>query len=399
MALTLANEHHLTEWQGRAYHRLSQIQVSQGDYEATRQSLRQARRFAQEAGQKELEARILNSLGIVGMETAVYAQGEKDFHAALQLFVELDKKIDMGNVYSNLAVILGYQNRIEVAVTYAQQARAHHQQAGHRRGYNNTLLILATLTLEQGDFSKALALYEEAAVVCREIDYPTSLAIALISTGTLYLRLGQNELAHPLLTDGLNLARELDAKYVLTAGLDALGYLYLRTRDFLEAVSLFDEGFSLAQEIGAASLMATIQYHQGLLQMVQGNVEQAIILYRKALPAFRDIGELHKAMEPLAALADIHWQRGEHEQARLYANEILQFIETNFPSDLIDPFYIYAVCHDILDADQDPRATALCKDTYELLQKHADSIEQPNWKKSFLESWESHRRIMTAFRT
>ena len=60
----------------------------------------------------------------------------------------------------------------------------------------------------------------------------------------------------------------------------------------------------------------------------------------------------------------------------------------------VEPFRIFLSCYHVLCANEDPRASALLRTAYDLLQEQAARIHDPELRRSFLENVVAHREIV-----
>jgi hypothetical protein len=61
-----------------------------------------------------------------------------------------------------------------------------------------------------------------------------------------------------------------------------------------------------------------------------------------------------------------------------------------------EPFRIYLTCYRVLDALQDPRATAVLQTARDLLEAYANQIADASLHLSFLENVATHRELLHA---
>jgi hypothetical protein len=109
------------------------------------------------------------------------------------------------------------------------------------------------------------------------------------------------------------------------------------------------------------------------------------------------LGEHHLAMESLAGLAHVALDQDDLDRAQAQVGQILSFLEDNTLEGTEEPFRIYFVCHQVLRANQDPRAREILVSAYDLLQERAAKITDAELRRSFLEEVPAHQEIVHEF--
>jgi hypothetical protein len=99
-------------------------------------------------------------------------------------------------------------------------------------------------------------------------------------------------------------------------------------------------------------------------------------------------------MEALAGLTRLALAGGEPSQAMVYANEILEHLETHSLDGTYEPFRIYWTCYRVLKATNDARAAEVLRTACRLLQERAAGIEDDGLRRSFLEGVPAHWKLI-----
>jgi hypothetical protein len=94
--------------------------------------------------------------------------------------------------------------------------------------------------------------------------------------------------------------------------------------------------------------------------------------------------------------------QGDLPQALIHAEEILNHLENDTPSTglghgldgTVEPCLVYLTCYRVLQADQDPRASAVSETAHALLQERAAKIQDETQRRSYLENVPFHREIV-----
>ena len=110
-------------------------------------------------------------------------------------------------------------------------------------------------------------------------------------------------------------------------------------------------------------------------------------------------------LEAQTGLARVYMARGEIEQALIQVEEILAYMEENTPpkgsSHPLDgteePFRIYLTCYQVLKANNDPRASTILTDAYNLLQTRATNISDEHLRQCFSNNVAANKEIVEEY--
>ena len=104
----------------------------------------------------------------------------------------------------------------------------------------------------------------------------------------------------------MELAKELEATRETGASLYVLGMIQRDTKDYSEAHASFNKARKILEEVGDTTILAMIDYDQGLSYNMQGDGELARAMLEKANDTFKDLGMMlwvQRAEDALNALS------------------------------------------------------------------------------------------------
>jgi tetratricopeptide (TPR) repeat protein len=143
---------------------------------------------------------------------------------------------------------------------------------------NNALAVMYCF---DGDYSKALATWEKARVICRDIDLRPVEAQVMANIGVAYRVLGCCR----------------------------------------QASEYLEQGLALAQAVGFRTIQPDAMLNLGLCRSALGQHERALRLVTDALALAREVRYTELAVRSLNALAQIHLARGEGKESAVRALE------------------------------------------------------------------------------
>ena len=224
-------------------------------------NLRAALAWLHEAGEAELELRLVNALSRFWWLRGHTSEGRRWLAAAIdgseghpQLRTEALRRA---------AVLAGVQGDYEVARTFAEQSRRLYEQLGDRRGVALSVSSIAESLLHEGAYAQARPLYEEARALFAELGDDWDVAAASVN----------------------------------------LGYVALGERDYGRASALAREGLAHFEELGDPQSTATGVYVLGVAALESGDTGTGTERLERALGLFREVGDGEGEAECLLALA------------------------------------------------------------------------------------------------
>jgi hypothetical protein len=133
----------------------------------------------------------------------------------------------------------------------------------------------------------------------------------------------------------------------------------------------------------------------GIIAEDSGRLETAENYYRQALAVRRELNQPHYAVEDTAGLAQVTRALGQEQPAQAFLAETVDYLQANPALEgTRNPFRVYLICYEMLDSAGDPRAAAVLEQGHTLLQKQADTIQDPEKRKMFLEVPPLHKRLV-----
>jgi hypothetical protein len=138
---------------------------------------------------------------------------------------------------------------------------------------------------------------------------------------------------------------------------------------------------------------------------VQGNFQEAEAAYHDAVTSAYETQRPRHALEAQAGLAQVAFARDDLKLAMNFIEEILAHLETETPpmghplDGTMEPLRIYLTCYQVLKANQDPRASEILSEAYNLLQERVANISDDDLRYCFLNNLAANREIVSEYET
>ena len=294
-----------------------------GDYPQALTHLRQAMAIAEAIGYKQGIVQHALSLGNVQMEQGDLAAARTAYTQALQLAQGLgyvrgiiNSMLQLGNADAN-------QGQFQEALLWFQKAKIQAEAAGLRDLLALILGRQAIVLGRRGDNAAAIALYEQAIALCRELHNQAELGRNLSNLGNIYLRLGEVERARQQFEMGLAVLQTTGARQFIATTILALGNAYKRLGQYDEALSSYQQALSLSQAIGQQSLTASSTGSIGLIQFEWGDFAAARQAFVSAHQLHLTIGNHLTAALWLLNMSQVDMAQGQYDLALEYTQQAI----------------------------------------------------------------------------
>jgi predicted ATPase/transcriptional regulator with XRE-family HTH domain len=179
------------------------------------------------------------------------------------------------------------------------------------------------LALQQGDYGRGLALFEESLALSRVLADERDIAAALHGLGLVAQDQGDFARARALGDEALVLRRRLGERSDIAASLNSLGNVAERQGDFVCALVRHEEGLVLRRALGDSQGIADSLHNLGDVVYRQGDYARALALHKESLALYRAIGDRQGLANALVSLGNVEYQRGDFERSRALLEESL----------------------------------------------------------------------------
>lgn len=336
-------------WQGIGW---SLIQI--GQLEAAGEPLQRALAFSQQADDKFGKMMSLTFLGVQVRRQNKLTQSEQYYQQALQLARSLGDRLAEGRLLANMGIAASMRFALNQALEYAEQAL----------------------------------------VIFKELNVPRNRAITEGDVGVMNAKLGNYERAQHLLEGALAVARQIEDRYGESWGLNWLSTVVLKRGDAEKGLQLAKMALVVAKEVGILSLQGGGLAKIGDALLAQGRYGEAAVSYQKAHTLFEEVNLTTEALLMLAGVAEIALRQQHPDRALSCVEMILDTVAAQPELTQSINLHVYWICHQVLSAVGDPRATAVLEAGHAILLSRADNIDDKVTRQLFLTQVATHRQIL-----
>lgn len=319
-----------------------------------------------------------------------------------------EKGIDLARQTGNLqseagllnlsGIIFLDQGRSSEARTYLELGLSISDKVGDRRSKARSLNNLGNLAGTQGSYAAAAAYYQDALKIAREIGDRRGEGLVSGNLGWIAWNMGDFSAARFYAEQNLRIAREIGDHQLQIYSMIILSSLSIIAGDAKAAQAFAERSLELSRGTGDRNGEAWSLTCLGHAYFQSGKLSSAEDVYQNALAIRHALDQPNLASEPLAGLARICLALSQISAARVYLDEILEFLEGGGSLDGTDePLRVYLTCYQILSAMEDVRADQILETAYQKLQRRAGLIPEESARRSFLEDIPYHQDILKAW--
>ena len=296
------------------------LAFNQGDYGHAAMLCGQSLRLARTLRDHESVVLALNTLALMAKDQGDYGQAA----ALCEESLSLARRWTTAGVWCSRSTISATwrvsRARTSVRARSAQRASPWRGTSETVGGLARALDTLGTVVREQGDYTRAMAYYEESVALWRDLGDKQGMAATLDNLGNVALAQGAYGRASDLYEEGLALRRELGDRLGIAVTLDGLGNVALAQGDYGRAATLSGQSLDLRRALhdrwGTALALITL----GNVALQQGDDVGAAPLFAEGLEVAHEVGKHHGIAGCLEGLAGVAWGHGQREPAvRLWA--------------------------------------------------------------------------------
>ncbi|MDY7015371.1 MAG: CHAT domain-containing protein, partial [Cyanobacteriota bacterium] len=234
-----------------------------------------------------LKVRGLNSLGATLQVIGHWQQSQTVLEQSLAIAQKLDLTAEIGEILFRLGNTARSHADVEAALEFYQQASAISTQPQTQLEADLNQLSLLVHTQQQQPAHSLLK-----SIQARLMELPASRwsIYARVNLAASWMKLAQPfDTSQPptpiaqLLARAVQQAREVGDSRAEAYALGELGHLYEQAGQSSEALELTEAAIAIAQSLQAADLEAPWYWQQGRILRAQGNAENAIAAYERAV--------------------------------------------------------------------------------------------------------------------
>jgi len=277
---------------------LSQANQALGRYKEAGENLELASGLAEKSGDRTQVASVLGALGNLYIATGPQETALKNLNEGLRIARELNNQDLSATILNNLGNLLTAQKKYPEAVAAYNESAEFAKSRNNRVLATKALINAATASIQNKQYKEAKMLLDNALDETRALEPSHDKASSFISIGLAYddlrSKLPESKdalllLAHETFSEATRIADSIGDRRISSYAWGYLGKLYEDERRYDEALQLTRRATFAAQQINAPESLYRWEWQTGRLLTKQGNIDDAIGAYRRAVRSLQSI--------------------------------------------------------------------------------------------------------------
>ncbi len=296
--------------------------------------------------------------------------------------------------YIALGRVLWRKGALHIAQEELQKALKLTQKTGERQLEGNANLNLGNIAGDLGDLDAARHYYEQALIIDREIQNLPGEGIDLNNLGILSAMAGNLAKAQEYFEQSLQIARHTGNSSGEGLALGNLGNVTADRKDFVASKKYFEEYLTIALNIRNRSGEGHALHGIAYALLGSGRYSEAESYFKQAVNLREEMGLSHLAIESRAGWAKSVLSQNNAAHALNLLEPVLHLLQSQPGKDRYGSIETHLFCIQILQANEDQRASDFLTAAYQLVQERAAKIDNLEERLSFLENVETNREII-----
>lgn len=286
------------------------------------------------------EAQTLNNMGVIYANLSQYAQALDYYQQALVIVKKLRVyRGDEAAILNNIAALYFSLSQYSKALNFAQQASEIYKKlpSGQSTRVNSREIellyeALGNSSLNPAFISKGLAVRAGVGnVLNKEGIVRAGEAVNLNNIGQIYSNQGQYEKALTLYQQALAIYKEIGNRLGEAITLNNIGQIYDNLRQYEQAIKFHQQALAIYKEVGDKAGSGVALSNIGQVYEQQNKSAQALNFYQQALAIHKEIGDKSGEGIALRNIGSILLQTGKFTDASTTLQDGIKVLESLRP--------------------------------------------------------------------
>jgi tetratricopeptide (TPR) repeat protein len=248
--------------------------------------------------------------------------GLKSLERVLEIAEGQDRNLEL-QAFNNMAGVYRATGQPQLALALYEQALLIHRELNNREGEATALNNMAEVYQVTGQPKLALTLYEQALFICRELNNREGEATALNNMAGIYTDTGRPELALTLYEQALPLIHEVGNRASEAKLLNNIAQLCQATGQPQQALTVYEQALFICREMGDRVSEAVALNNMAVLYRVTGQPQLALTLYEQALSIRCEVADRAGEATTLNNIAEVYHALGQPEASLRFCQQAL----------------------------------------------------------------------------
>lgn len=304
-------------YEAQAFYYVAYTLNLMGQYADAAEAAKKGRPLAQAAGNRGLEAYLLDELGASFNNRGETKQALDIFFEALKLRSDTDL-IGRATTLSNIGIAYWGIGDRRKSLEYMEQFLSDLRETGERLKESTTLGNMCVLNNDLGEYKKALDLCRQALEMKREIPDIGGQAITLSNTGNIYGNLGDYQKALDLYRQALAIHTSLKNEESAARVTNNIGWAYGQLGEYEKAIEYYKQVMGAFRKRGNKNGLAKLLSNIGVNYAKLNDFSKALEYHLQALALRPEKDDRDGRATSLNNIASCYAHLGDKQKALDY---------------------------------------------------------------------------------
>jgi predicted ATPase/class 3 adenylate cyclase len=230
-------------------------------------------------------------LGKVYERVGDWDDAENEYKLVLEHTTNTGDQLALAWCQTALSELHRKQGQYDTASMWLDLARVTFEELDNARGIGQVLHNGGTLAAQQGDFDRALDLYQDSLEIRRQQQDNANIGSLLSNMGVIAGYRSDYQAAYDLYKESLEIRRAVGDKWAIAISLSNLGNTALAMENYAEARDRLEEALALQREVGDRWYTGNVLNNLANAYRAAGEHEKACQLYKESFLIYQDLGD------------------------------------------------------------------------------------------------------------
>ncbi len=292
IAMKFANQFGDKQMQAKALVMRGTTLYRLGEYDKALNCDEKAEKLAIEIKDFEIQAKISANRAMIYFYQGDNQKTIEGFTKALNIGKQINDKMLIAGNYLNLAIVYNNLSKNDSVLVYYKLALELFKQLNDKNGELLCYQNIGSLYYDFSDFEKTIDYYERSVKLALEMNDKSNTAKGYHNLAEVYMHIGDVSKATDLLFQSIKIKEQLNDKLSLAKGYIGVGEMYYNRNDYPKARIYFDKSLQLCYELKCLDEIGSNYSNIANIYGAEEKEDSAIIYYNKALEIYRQTGNV-----------------------------------------------------------------------------------------------------------
>jgi tetratricopeptide (TPR) repeat protein len=228
------------------------------------------------------------------------------------------------DILHNMARVYGDQGDYTKALAVFSQSLSIRESIGDDIGIAGSYCSIGVAHMDQGDYSKALEYYLKAKDIYEKKGDKDGLAPVIGNIGIVYRNQGNYPLAIEYYFKAMKMYEEAGSKGGVATNAGNLGVAYMNQEEYEKALQYYNKALNIYLELDDKDGIATNQGNMGIVYVSQKNYPKALEYFFKSLVIYKEIGDKDGVATNTGNIGHIYYEQADYNEALKYFTDALK---------------------------------------------------------------------------